>query len=272
MLLNDITPRATVYESLRQVNGRWARVNTETNTVVEYYHGAGAVLLEGGNVFKDKATGEPLTQRINQADVEPTIRFLEKITGIPHFEHALGTTGKTPTSGDLDIGIPADVKKEELVAKLSQWCSQHGESAGDFIKKSGISVHFKTPIGGSSERGYVQTDFMFVPNLDFAKFAMASDPRSKYRGAHKQIILSSIAKAKGLTWNPTTGLSSRETKKLVDGGDNPDQVAEMLFGHGFDRSSLTSVEAVLKALENNPQREELLADARETLGREGIEF
>jgi len=272
MLLNDITPRATVYESLRQVNGRWARVNTETNTVVEYYHGAGAVLLEGGNVFKDKATGEPLTQRINQADVEPTIRFLEKITGIPHFEHALGTTGKTPTSGDLDIGIPADVKKEELVAKLSQWCSQHGESAGDFIKKSGISVHFKTPIGGSSERGYVQTDFMFVPNLDFAKFAMASDPRSKYRGAHKQIILSSIAKAKGLTWNPTTGLSSRETKKLVDGGDNPDQVAEMLFGHGFDRSSLTSVEAVLKALENNPQRDELLADARETLGREGIEF
>jgi hypothetical protein len=272
MRLSDITPQVTVYESLRQVNGRWARVNTDTDTVVEFYHGTHATLLEGGNVFKDKASGEALTQRINQADVEPTIRFLEKITGVPHLEHALGTTGKTPTSGDLDIGVPADVSKQELVAKLSQWCSQHGENAQEFIKKSGISVHFKTPIGGSPERGYVQTDFMFVPNLDFAKFAMAADPQSKYRGAHKQILLSSIAKVKGLTWNPTTGLSSRETKKLVDNGDNPDHVAEVLFGPGFDRSSLTSVEAVLRALENNPQREELLADARETLGREGIEI
>ena len=272
MRLSDITPQVTVYESLQQVNGRWARVNTDTDTVVEYYHGTNAVLLEGGNVFKDKATGEALTQRINQADVEPTIRFLEKITGVPHLEHALGTTGKTPTSGDLDIGIPSDVSKEQLVAKLSRWCSQHGENAQEFIKKSGISVHFKTPIGGSSERGYVQTDFMFVPNLEFAKFAMASDPRSKYRGAHKQILLSSIAKVKGLTWNPTTGLIDRATKKLVDNGDNPDHVAEVLFGPGFDRSSLTSVEAVLRALENNPQKEELLADARETLGREGIEI
>ena len=271
MFLTDITPRVTVYESLRQVNGRWARVNTETNTVVEFYHGSGMILTEGGNVFKN-AEGEPLTQRINQADVEPTIRFLEKITGIPHFEHALGTTGRTPTSGDLDIGIPPDVKKEQLVAKLSAWCSQHGEDSKEFIKKSGISVHFKAPIGGSPERGYVQTDFMFVANLEFAKFAMAHDPQSKYRGSHKQILLSSIAKVQGFTWNPTTGLIDRATKKLVDKGDDPDHVATLLFGHGFDRTSLTSVEAVLRALANNPQREALLADARETLGREGVEI
>jgi hypothetical protein len=172
----------------------------------------------------------------------------------------------------LDIGIPPGVTKEELVAKLSAWCSQHGEDSTAFIRKSGISVHFKTPIGGSPERGYVQTDFMFVPNLEFAKFAMASDPHSKYRGAHKQILLSSIAKVKGYTWNPTTGLIDRATKKLVDNGDNPDHIAELLFGSGFDRTSLTSVEAVLRALENNPQREALIADARETLGRDGVEI
>jgi hypothetical protein len=271
MFLTDITPRVTVYESLRQVNGRWARVNTETDTVVEFYHGSGAIILEGGNVFKD-AEGKELTQRINQADVEPTIRFLEKITGIPHFEHALGTTGKSPTSGDLDIGIPADIKKEDLVAVLTQWCNRHGEDPKAFIRKSGISVHFKTPIGGSPERGYVQTDFMFVPNLEFSKFAMTSDPHSKYRGAHKQILLSSIAKVLGFTWNPTTGLIDRATKKLVDDGANPDHIAELLFGPGADRTSLTSVEAVLAALENNPNREALLADARETLGRDGVEI
>jgi hypothetical protein len=271
MFLTDITPRVTVYESLRQVNGRWARVNTETDAVVEFYHSPKIVIAEGGNVFKNKE-GEALTQRINQADVETTIRFLEKITGIPHFEHALGTTGKTPTSGDLDIGIPPDVTKEQLISKLSAWCSQHNEDSSAFIKKSGISVHFKTPIGGSSERGYVQTDFMFVPDLEFAKFAMAADPHSKYRGAHKQILLSSIAKVLGYTWNPTTGLIDRATKKLVDSGNNPDHVAELLFGTGFDRTSLTSVEAVLAALENNPRREELIADARETLGKDGAEI
>ena len=33
---------------------------------------------EGGNIFKNP-TGEPATQRINQADVDPTIAWLEKI-------------------------------------------------------------------------------------------------------------------------------------------------------------------------------------------------
>lgn len=271
MQLSDIVPRVTVYESLRQVNGRWARVNTETDTVVEFYHGTRTIVAEGGNVFKDKA-GKELTQRINQADVEPTIRFLEKITGVAHLEHTLGTTGLAPTSGDMDIGMPAGVTKEQLVAKLSAWCSQHDQDAATCIKKSGISVHFKTPIGGSPERGYVQTDFMFVPNLVFAKFAMTSDPQSKYRGAHKQILLSSIAKVLGYTWNPTSGLSDRATKQLIDNGDDPDQIAAVLFGSGADRTSLTSVEAVLAALENNPNREALIADAKETLGRDGVEI
>ena len=38
-------------------------------------------LLEGGNVFKDKQ-GQPLTQRINQADVPATIAYIERILGI----------------------------------------------------------------------------------------------------------------------------------------------------------------------------------------------
>ena len=38
-------------------------------------------LLESGNVFKD-ADGQPLTGRINQADVPATIAWVEKVTGI----------------------------------------------------------------------------------------------------------------------------------------------------------------------------------------------
>lgn len=39
------------------------------------------LLKEGGNVFKDKQ-GQPLTQRINQADVPGTIQWLESVLGM----------------------------------------------------------------------------------------------------------------------------------------------------------------------------------------------
>jgi hypothetical protein len=64
-------------------------------------------LLEGGNVFKDKQ-GQPLTQRINQADVPATIAYLENILGMEFPEERwLGSTGRKPTSGDLDLAVPA---------------------------------------------------------------------------------------------------------------------------------------------------------------------
>lgn len=225
------------------------------------------VVKEGGNVFKNK-DGEILTQRINQADVEPTVRWLEKITSYEHVPHMLGTTGKKATSGDLDIGMPPGISKDELIAKLATWCGKNNMDAKDCIKKSGVSVHFKTPIGGSTDRGFVQTDFMFLPNLEFAKFSMAADPNSKHKDASKHVVLSSVAKHAGYKWSPTNGLLSRETNELVT--DQPDEIAHMLFGEDSDRSALTSVEAALNALENNPDADAILADARETLGKQGI--
>ena len=50
------------------------------------------ILNEGGNVFKT-ADGQDATQRINQADVEPTLKWLEKITGLNHVDNMLGSTG-----------------------------------------------------------------------------------------------------------------------------------------------------------------------------------
>ena len=62
------------------------------------------ILKEGGNVFKDP-NGQLATQRINQADVAPTLAWLEKIVGLDLQGNTLGTTGKAPTSGDLDVAI-----------------------------------------------------------------------------------------------------------------------------------------------------------------------
>ena len=62
------------------------------------------ILSEGGNIFKDE-DGNPVTQRINQADVDPTLAWVEAITGIPHKDFKLESTGIRSTSGDMDIAV-----------------------------------------------------------------------------------------------------------------------------------------------------------------------
>ena len=64
------------------------------------------MLTEGGNVFKT-ADGEPATTRITQMDVAPTISWLEQLTGMRLRDKMLGSTGKAPTSGDLDLEVDA---------------------------------------------------------------------------------------------------------------------------------------------------------------------
>jgi len=182
----------------------------------------------------------------------------------------LGTTGKKESSGDIDIGMEEVATKEDLINKLTVWCNNNEAEAAAYIKKSGINVHFRTPIGGSSDRGFVQTDFMFVPNLEFAKFAMAADPHSKYRDMYKHITLSSLAKPLNMLWNPTTGLSDRATKKVIS--TDPDKIAQTLLGPNADRTAITSVESILRALKNDPNKDAKLADARATLAKDGIEI
>ena len=76
------------------------------------------ILNEGGNIFKN-AEGEPATQRINKADVKPTLSWLEKITKLDHRGHMLGSTGVKDTSGDLDVAIDKEkVDKNELTSIL----------------------------------------------------------------------------------------------------------------------------------------------------------
>ena len=92
-------------------------------------------LFEGGNVFKD-ADGNPLTQRINQTDVASTVQWLERLTGLdlPR-ERWLGSTGKTPTSGDLDMAIDlSEISKEELYARLVKWAQSHHEDPVEWVK------------------------------------------------------------------------------------------------------------------------------------------
>jgi hypothetical protein len=227
-------------------------------------------LLEGGNVFKD-SDGQPLTGRINQSDVPATVQWIEQLTGIEFpRDRWLGSTGKAATSGDMDLAVDVnEISKDQLAQKLMQWIASHKLPPAEWIKKGG-EVHLRTPIQGRPELGYVQTDFMFFPNLDWGTFFYSGGEGSAYKGANRNILMSSIAKQLGLKVG-ANGMFSRTSNQLVDGGLDPDYVAKTLLGPQATRENLKNVESIFAALARDKDREAKVKDFREYLTREGLQ-
>jgi hypothetical protein len=228
------------------------------------------IITEGGNIFKTQ-DGNPLTQRINRADVAPTVKWLEQLTGLPLAKRMLGTTGKATSSSDLDLAVDANkISKDELIQRLVPWAKKQGGDPKSWIKKSGDSVHLRTPIKGDPANGFVQTDFMFG-EPDWMTFSLRGGTEgSPYKGMHRHILLASIAKAKGYRWSYKNGLANRETGETIT--KDPKAIAEILLGPDATPKDLESVESILAKAKQSPNYQELVADARETLGREGIKL
>lgn len=235
------------------------------------------VIKEGGNVFKDQ-NGKPLTQRIAQANVMPTVEWLESITGLDLTSEKdprdnmpvkwLGSTGRKADSGDLDLSVDAaEMNKDQLVAVLTAWADKQGVQAQKYIKKTGSAVHFLSAIGGNPANGFVQTDFMFSNKPRWTQFVLSSDPRSQYKGALRNIMLNSIAKSMGYKLNQNDGIANRANNQIIT--DDPDKVAQLLLGTGTGISDLYSVEAILRALANDPNREAKIADFKAHMERSG---
>lgn len=226
-------------------------------------------LSEGGNVFKD-AQGRPLTQRINQADVPATIAWLQGVTGLEFpAERWLGSTGRKATSGDIDLAVDvSNIDKDTLAQQLTDYVTGLGLDPKQYVRKA-AEVHFRAPISGDPRRGFVQTDFMFMPNVDWGTYYYGSSPNSTFKGMHRNVLVSSIAKTLGLKVGQN-GMFDRASNRPVPGGQDPDRVARRLLGSGHDRRSLASVENIYQALANDAQRDAKLADFREYLRREGM--
>jgi len=233
-------------------------------------------LFEGGNVFKgpDK---EPLTRRIKREEIPTTIAFLEKSTGVDFTTDKdeagvpikwLGTTGRKADSGDLDLSVDAnELDKKEFAQKLV------GIFGKDSVKLSGDSVHLKTPINGDPAQGFAQTDFMFSTNPKFQQGSMLGGGEgSPYKGEHRHILLSSIARARGLKYSPKFGLVDPETNEPVAGGDDWNTISKQLLGQTASVKDIRSVESIISYIKKLPNYEDLIAAAQETLSRSGIEL
>jgi hypothetical protein len=226
-------------------------------------------LFEGGNVFKD-AQGLPLTQRIDQADVPATIAWVSQVTGLEFPQDRwLGSTGRKPTSGDLDLAVDvSEASKEMLAAKLTQFIQSQGLDPREYVRKAG-EVHLRTPIAGDPNKGYVQTDFMFMPNVDWGSFFYGGAEGSNYKGMNRNVLMSSVAKYLGLKVG-ANGMFSRATNEPINSGQDPDYVASVLLGAGHKRDDLKNVETIYANLAKDPERDAKLKDFREYLAREGL--
>ena len=203
-------------------------------------------------MFKD-SSGKPISQRIARNQIEATLKWLQSVSGLPTVNMTLGSVGKKTSSGDLDIAVDQNaISKDQLVAVLSNWARENNLDPKNYIKKSGISVHFLTPIEGDPNQGYVQTDFMFDSDPEWLKFGMYSaGDASSYTGADRNLLMSSVAKAQGLKYSWQKGLVRREDETPIS--KNPDQIAKKMFGPRVDGDVFLSVEAMQEAIHNNSQ-------------------
>lgn len=221
-------------------------------------------LLEGGNVFKD-SQGTVLTRNIDRDDIPSTVHALEEIVGLSLEDNLLGSAGKKATSGDLDIAMdPEQISKEGLISRLGSHVEKMGwGEPKDFIRKSGISVHFRMPIANDPHQGYTQVDFMFTgggpAETQWMKFGMYSaGDASQYSGADRNLLMSSIAKAQGLKYSWQKGLIRREDESPIS--KDPNQIAQKLFGKGYTGEVFDSVEQMQEAIHKNKKLKTALAN------------
>ena len=221
------------------------------------------ILAEGGNVFKNQ-DGSEATTRIARDNVVPTVQWLEQLTGLNLVDNMLGTTGKKESSGDLDLAVDATaISKDVLIQQLLN----KGIDKVD-IRKTGDSVHLKTPILGDPSNGYVQTDFMFG-NPEWQRWSLrGAGEGSPYKGVHRQVLMASIAKAQGMKWSYKNGLVNRETNEVIS--QNPAEIAQLLVkGTPAD---LESVETIIAKIKTRPDYEQLVVDAKEAFARDNLQL
>lgn len=246
------------------------------------------MIIESQNVFKNP-DGSLIARRIDLDEIMPTIQWLESVTGLDFSnevdEHGvpvkwLGTTGRKSSSGDLDLSVDQrEITKEQLKQRLTDWAVQSGvppdqvmnskTQRGNYIQLAGDNVHFKAPIMGNPELGFVQTDFMFTDNPAWQQFSMRGEGEgSSYKGMHRHILLASIARARGLKYSYKNALVDPVSGQTLEW--NPKKIAVALLGSGAQPSDIASVDSILRKIRTNPDYQNLVAAARETLEREGV--
>ena len=158
-----------------------------------------SLIMEGGNAV-------PNVSRIKKENINKTIKDFEKNILYPIFGDnlpedtifTLGSTGKKPDSGDIDLAVNMNNIKGTVLynlLKINEMCAKYGYvSAINTINYK--MIHIAYPQKGIKGNKLVQIDVLFTNTPEFTKFFMYSPAwkESNYKGAHRNDLLHAIAK------------------------------------------------------------------------------
>jgi hypothetical protein len=237
-------------------------------------------VFEGGNMFSDVG-------KIYKNEIGPTLDFISQKLGTDVKHNVIGSAGKNEYSGDLDIGMQINDVNEffEKVKNIF---------GGQNCRKQGQLVSVKVPIQNFDQSqakqqprtGFVQVDF-FPGDVGWLKFFhhVPSQDESKYKGAHRNLAITSITPYIGrqassetdddgrpielvrYKWSPDVGLvkilrksiknnkggwlKKQEDEMLSKPTKDPNQIANILFHGKFGAEALNSFESIVEAIKKS---------------------
>jgi hypothetical protein len=219
------------------------------------------ILLEGGNVFPDVVD-------IKKEYAKDLINSVKKLLPGFDLQFDIGSVGYKVQSGDMDVFMDQDEvvnkfkTKDEKTAKQS--LSQFIQAKGFQTSIKGRNVHVRMPLPDGT---FAQVDLMVIPDSSDVAPWHQHGPRGSYddpsfKGSQNFILMNSIGKALGLKFDAFGGkLLRRDNNEVV--ARSRDDVAKILLNPNATGNDLNSVKTILKALENDPQKDAKLAQARD---------
>jgi hypothetical protein len=231
-------------------------------------------LVEGGNAI-------PKSMPVEQVDVPTVVATAKREMPqalLKNLQADIGSAGfKGVPSGDIDLMIEAedlvalfktesDAKDPVLAAKkaLKTYFEAKGIEANVNGRNVSIGVKYK---GKAGNVGYAQVDLMVIQDAKIVAPWHQHGPRGMYtdpgfKGQQNFVLMASIAKYLNLKFDPFGAkLLNRDTNEVV--GRTRKEVAKILLGPKAKESDLDSVKSMMTALQNDPDREGKLTQARQ---------
>jgi hypothetical protein len=224
-------------------------------------------IVEGGNAIPDS---NPVAKDA-VADVVSRAKQLLPKSLLGRLQVDIGSAGYKVESGDIDVMVEAqdvvelfktqDAKDPVLAAKKAM--EAYFREQGIEAKVNGRNVSIGVPYDG----GLAQVDVMIIHDVDIVAPYHQHGPRGAYddpefKGQPIFILMNSIGKALGLKFDAFGAKLMRRDDNTVVARDR-DAVAKILLNPGATGDDLNSVKSIMRALDNDPQRDAKLAQARD---------
>lgn len=147
----------------------------------------------GGSAFKNI----PI-RRILIDEIQDTLDYFQATVNYPGFNlsyingNLLGSVGKQPDSGDIDIAVDNVLFPWKAFKKHALLSFPENQRAGN--GKNTLQVNFAVPIKGDPANGFCQID-LITGNPEWLKFTHYSPgAASKYKGVYMSTLLGVMAK------------------------------------------------------------------------------